>query len=136
MFTPEWHHRAACRTTDPELFFPISSDPASENAAKRVCRGCPVTALCLDEAIDNGIHHGVWGGLGPDERRNLQRRVRRHAIAHPPVVKGEKECGDCKETLPVGMFSTATQNRDGLSSFCKPCLAERARKRRDAKAVA
>lgn len=73
MFASEWHHRAACRTADPELFFPISSDPVGEIAAKRVCRGCPVTALCLDEAIGNGIQDGVWGGLGPKERRKLYR---------------------------------------------------------------
>lgn len=70
--TPEWHHRAACRTTDPEIFFPISSDPASEIAAKRVCRGCPVAALCLEEAVDSGIRHGVWGGLNETERRKLR----------------------------------------------------------------
>jgi WhiB family redox-sensing transcriptional regulator len=136
VFTREWHHRAVCRTAEPEIFFPFDSDEAGERKAKRVCQACPVRQICLDEAIDNNIHEGIWGGLNPQERRNLKRRIQKAAIAHPPAVTGEKDCVDCGETLPASRFSPAKQNRDGLSSFCKPCLAERTRKRRANQAVA
>jgi WhiB family redox-sensing transcriptional regulator len=78
--TLEWHHRAACRTAgrgliDPELFFPSDSDKAREEAAKQVCRRCPVSRICRDEALDNGLWEGIWGGLTPTERRKLKLRV-------------------------------------------------------------
>ena len=41
--------------------------------AKAVCRACPVRDQCLDWALEQGIDHGVWGGLAGDERRALRR---------------------------------------------------------------
>jgi WhiB family redox-sensing transcriptional regulator len=82
--TPEWHHKAACRSgrrgvLDPELFFPSDSDKVREEEAKQVCRRCPVSRICRDEALDNGLWEGIWGGLNPTERRNLQWREARAA---------------------------------------------------------
>lgn len=64
--------QAACRDTDPEAFFPLGS--SGGKTAKRVCRRCPVRALCLTWAMDAGMDHGIWGGLNEDERRELKRR--------------------------------------------------------------
>ncbi len=78
-----WHHDAACRREDPELFFPIgSTGPAllQVREAKRVCAGCPVRSACLEWAVMSGIDHGVWGGLSEDERRALTRRNRRRQV--------------------------------------------------------
>ncbi|MEO8329801.1 MAG: WhiB family transcriptional regulator [Candidatus Nanopelagicales bacterium] len=78
-----WDHEAACQSTDPELFFPNGEWP--EEAAKRVCRGCPVRLQCLEFALDARLEHGVWGGLTEAERRSLrrsrQRKARRVAAA-------------------------------------------------------
>ncbi len=74
----DWRHRAVCRDEDPELFFPIgNTGPALMQLAraKRVCAGCPVQSLCLEWALLAGIDHGVWGGLGEEERRSLKRRT-------------------------------------------------------------
>ena len=50
-----WRERAACRSVDPELFFPAAEAgpvyAAQVAAAKRVCAGCPVRAACLAEAL-------------------------------------------------------------------------------------
>lgn len=73
----DWRDRAACRDTDPELFFPISEiGPGARQAAraKAVCAGCPVRQRCLDFALDNGLDHGVFGGTTERERRELIRR--------------------------------------------------------------
>lgn len=72
-----WRDSAACRTADPELFFPIGTGDvalAQERAALVVCRRCPVREECLQQALSAGINDGVWGGTGEAERRRMLRR--------------------------------------------------------------
>ncbi len=72
-----WRNSAACRTEDPDLFFPIgTSGPAlmQTEQAKAVCRGCPVREPCLEWALETGQSIGVWGGTSETERRALKRR--------------------------------------------------------------
>lgn len=73
-----WRNSAACRTEDPDLFFPIgTSGPAllQTEQAKGVCRRCPVREQCLEWALETGQSIGVWGGTSEDERRALKRRI-------------------------------------------------------------
>jgi WhiB family redox-sensing transcriptional regulator len=73
----EWWSRAACKSADPELFFPIShSGPASVQImrAKAICAGCAVQDECLRYALAADPVHGVWGGMSEEERRLLRRR--------------------------------------------------------------
>lgn len=75
-----WRNYAACRGTDPETFFPIgTSGPAitQRQNAEATCSGCPVRIACLAFAVSAGIDHGIWGGLDPDERRNLRTATKR-----------------------------------------------------------
>lgn len=68
----DWSQFAACRSADPELFFPISaSGPAFRQIAeaKAVCCACPVQQECLTFALTTGQAHGVWGGMSEQERR-------------------------------------------------------------------
>ncbi len=71
----DWRHRAACRSVDPERFFPSAdSGPLAEqqeSAAKRICAPCPVRDACLDFAL-RALPHGIAGGLTADERRALR----------------------------------------------------------------
>ncbi|MFE1590355.1 WhiB family transcriptional regulator [Streptomyces sp. NPDC058737] len=72
-----WREYAACRTEDPDLFFPIgTTGPAAlqTEQAKAVCRTCPVREQCLRWALDTGQTIGVWGGTSELERRTLKRR--------------------------------------------------------------
>lgn len=83
-YTPEptqdrgWRDEAACRTLDPDLFFPTDGGSAAGEvlAAKAVCADCPVRMQCLDYAYATYQHHGIWGGLTEMERRANQRRRR------------------------------------------------------------
>ncbi|MEU3901563.1 MULTISPECIES: WhiB family transcriptional regulator [unclassified Streptomyces] len=80
----DWREHAACRTEDPDLFFPIgTTGPAAlqTEQAKAVCRTCPVREQCLRWALDTGQSIGVWGGTSELERRALKRReaVRRRS---------------------------------------------------------
>jgi WhiB family redox-sensing transcriptional regulator len=84
-----WRMRAACRTADPELFFPEgTSGPALEavGRAKSICRECPVRARCLDWALTHNAAFGIWGGRTEGERRALpavSARRRGEETSHP-----------------------------------------------------
>ncbi len=70
-----WRRDAACRSVDPELFFPIGTRDAAlvqVAAAKVVCRRCPVEPACLGWALANAQVAGVWGGTTEAERRALR----------------------------------------------------------------
>jgi len=82
--TADWRHHAVCSAEDPELFFPIgNTGPAllQIEAAKSVCRRCPVMETCLQWALTTGQNDGVVGGMSEDERRAMKRRASRHRAA-------------------------------------------------------
>lgn len=67
-----WQADAACRDSDPELFFPGHGEDT--RPAKEVCRTCPVSEACLEYALANGERHGVWGGCSERERDRIRRK--------------------------------------------------------------
>jgi WhiB family redox-sensing transcriptional regulator len=70
----DWRARAACRGTDPDLFFPTTGDLPWE--AMAICSACPVINACLRYALTTNQEHGIWGGRSERQRRRLQRRRR------------------------------------------------------------
>jgi hypothetical protein len=123
---PGWQRRAACRTEDPESFFPEWDGAA--RAAQAVCAGCPVRAECLDYAIKRGITHGIWGGLTEQERRplanpdalpmcrnDLHVMTEKNTYTYP---NGVKSCRACREA--------GNQRREPRRHDGKPCRTERA----------
>lgn len=75
---PDWRKDAACRDTDPEVFFPTGTDVGwkkTEAQAKTVCFSCPVRRDCLTFALNEGIRDGIFGGLTEKERYALRRRA-------------------------------------------------------------
>lgn len=76
---PPWRAVAACRHTDPALFYPNRAAAPDDDAVARaleICGRCPVRTFCLQAGIDEPF--GIWGGTTEEERREL-RRVRRQA---------------------------------------------------------
>jgi WhiB family redox-sensing transcriptional regulator len=72
----DWRDVAACRDTNPDLFFPVgTTGPAIEQIeqAKAVCRECPAQSACLEFALVTNQDSGVWGGTSEEERRKLRR---------------------------------------------------------------
>ena len=72
----DWRDHAACRDTNPDLFFPVgTTGPAIEqiDQAKKVCRECPSQSACLDFALVTNQDSGVWGGTSEEERRKIRR---------------------------------------------------------------
>lgn len=70
---------APCQSTDPDTFFPDTTDYKQINLAKSFCNECNVVTKneCLSFALDNSIHYGVWGGKTEAERKLIKRRVSR-----------------------------------------------------------
>lgn len=80
-----WQAFAACTGEDHDLFFgrdgePVPEKEVRERRAKQVCARCIVRTDCLADAVTGGIKFGVFGGLSPEERRELRhnymRRIR------------------------------------------------------------
>jgi WhiB family redox-sensing transcriptional regulator len=72
----DWRDHAACRDTNPDLFFPVgTTGPAIEQIeqAKAVCGECPAQSACLEFALVTNQDSGVWGGTSEEERRKLRR---------------------------------------------------------------
>ena len=89
--SPDWRDHAACRDTDPELFFPVgNAGPALHqlDRAKQVCAGCPVRTPCLEWALASGQEAGVWGGTSEDERCALRRM--RQASTRPDIADSRR----------------------------------------------
>jgi len=67
-----WLRRGACKSSDPELFFPLAASPVQEAQAKAVCATCQVLTECRSYALKAGETDGIWGGLTPEERRRTR----------------------------------------------------------------
>jgi WhiB family redox-sensing transcriptional regulator len=68
----DWRQSAACRGSDPELWF--SPLPAHREQAAGICAPCPVRSDCLSEALrfeatSGGGSFGLWGGRTEQDRR-------------------------------------------------------------------
>ncbi len=72
-----WREAAACRDSEPEIFFPTgTTGPALEQIAnaKAICSTCVVKQACLEYAVTTNQDDGVWGGTSEDERRQIRRK--------------------------------------------------------------
>lgn len=74
---PDWREIAACRDSEPSLFFPIGTTGLAIEQiqeAKSICSFCLVADECLQYALKTNQEAGVWGGYAEDERRRLRKR--------------------------------------------------------------
>ena len=74
---PDWQGNAACRDTDPDLFFPVGTTGSAIeqiDAAKEVCDQCDCKIDCLEFALSTNQDSGVWGGTAEEERRKIRRK--------------------------------------------------------------
>lgn len=72
----EWQMQGSCRATDPDVFFHPEGErgPSRRNrdeAAKAVCRTCPVLRQCREHALRVREPYGVWGGMSEHEREDI-----------------------------------------------------------------
>ncbi len=129
----DWRFRAACRRSDPELFFPVgTSGPALVQLAdaKSVCRRCPVSIECRTWALETGQDVGVWGGMSVAELRAKRRRDRcarrdLHLVQPPdaaepaPDTAGEMRAvrpSPCADTRVDSTMGEETAGRAGKAA--------------------
>ena len=70
-----WRDDAACRNTDPDLFFPagtIGEAAEATEAAIALCRRCPVRDQCLEFAMVTNQRDGIWGATSEEDRRRMR----------------------------------------------------------------
>jgi WhiB family redox-sensing transcriptional regulator len=75
----EWQDQALCRVLPVEEFFDMENSRGGrrerqEQAAKEVCRRCPVIKACLRHALA-AEDYGVWGGTTAHEREQLRAKL-------------------------------------------------------------
>lgn len=92
-----WRDKAACLTSDPEIFFPDPSDVDTALRAKGVCDTCPVISECRRFAIRTRQSDGIWGGLSKHGLKRLA-ESEGHACADcdTDIPKGLRFCADCR----------------------------------------
>lgn len=77
--TPSFPNAACADTTNPDLFFPDTKDELNKvlPTVRETCGSCVHQLECLKFALDEGIEHGIWGGMTPAERKRIQPRRKR-----------------------------------------------------------
>lgn len=122
-----WQDRALCAASaSPDDWFPDAGRP-SARAVRNVestCAACPVRSECLAYAVDNGIRHGIWGGLSEEERRGIPRgapapdrycRKRLHVLAGANIAC-DGRCLACKRETEAAKRAADRVARTGSSS--------------------
>lgn len=119
-----WRQKASCQGLDTNMFFPTKdsldglterqkalrqrnrdlSDPALPanmlSQARVLCAKCPVRMDCLKFAVENGIIHGMYGGIPPRDRRGM---------TPTNLGKGIKSSAIIKDLHRVRRLSTYTK---------------------------
>lgn len=74
---PPWRDGALCAQSDPDAWFPDVGGRTVE--VKEICHRCPLEQACLEWALANHEHYGVFGGKSERERRKIARTRREMA---------------------------------------------------------
>jgi WhiB family redox-sensing transcriptional regulator len=77
---PVYTHPALCAEIDPEVWFPERGGNSKYRTpeavhAKQICKVCPAIAECREYALKYTGLYGIWGGLDPSERRDIQKTL-------------------------------------------------------------
>jgi WhiB family transcriptional regulator, redox-sensing transcriptional regulator len=68
--TPEpWSEGSVCAQIGGDTWYPEKG--GSTATAKKACKVCPVTAECLNYALEHDERFGIWGGMSERQRRPL-----------------------------------------------------------------
>jgi hypothetical protein len=109
----DFRHRAACRSVDPEVFFPTAVEgrqfQAQVSIAKTVCARCPVLDECRAWALVTGLSDGIAGGMTEHERRTelTRRRGSRRGRLPRPRVPQRPAGGTRSEIAAAGQAAIA-----------------------------
>lgn len=142
-----WRDRAACIGLADVMDPPADQVTAARDAgaewllteaAKQVCRACPVLVQCRSWVVTLPARAdvtGVCGGLTEEERAR-ERRAQPGAAPEPPPLPGDRlRCTRCGQVKPDGEFAADPRliGRRGRRSHCRTCVAAWRREHRAAR---
>lgn len=112
-----WRLQAACAEVGTgDMWFPRKGGDEYTQAAKAVCRQCPVIMDCLQYALDTDQRHGVWGGMSAHELAKLRRQRAGTEYKYAHICE---QCG------------TPFRSHSKRSRFCgKQCIYRAAQERK------
>ena len=117
MNTTNWRAAAACRTEDPDLFFPQGTTGPyllQIEQAKAVCRRCPVLEQCLQHTLTTNPSDGIFAALTERERASLRRTARRrHLTPASLTAHAEQARTQQPRTLPSIVEANTSHDPDG-----------------------
>lgn len=116
----DWWARAACSGKDSNRWFAMGPPPTT---VLDTCRGCPVRAECLHEALTNETPNGIWGGLTPMQRRQipaLPRLPRAEAIGLLRTLLTRLDTELAERTSPMAQPVPATPDDAPLKAVPTP----------------
>lgn len=119
----DWRDSAACRETDPEIFFASSltgEGKADIRHAKVICFACPVMQECGQWALDSREPFGVYGGMTQEERRAILRR-RGIRVDLDDGSQERKPAPKKREPAKCGTRSGYLRHTKDKTKICAPC---------------
>ena len=82
----DWKNYGNCIGEDDNKFFPTVKVEGeylyTEEDAKAICQGCPVSRDCLDFAVVTKSDIGIFGGYSPEERKLLISNYEKELESH------------------------------------------------------
>lgn len=125
----DWWGLAACmdHPNADHWFAENVTDQAQQDAARNVCKVCPVQAKCLSYAMERPELEGMWGGV--------THRERKAAVTGKPIYHARRG-GQCCKGHDLGLHGQprTRKNRAGESKVfgwrCMACDREWSRARR------
>lgn len=100
-----WRTEAACRDTDPDIFFPHDAFSNDWDVPRAICILCAVHEACLEFALVTNQADGMWGGATPDERRGVRRtwRLQSQTPVNMPLRQRPRcDTTGCREHARIG----------------------------------
>lgn len=93
---PLFTEHALCSEVDPEVWFPEDGGNSKYKTpeamyAKKLCNACPAMQECRDYALKYTGLFGIWGGLDPSQRRDIQKQLKITPIHVLNTVPGMTE---------------------------------------------
>jgi WhiB family redox-sensing transcriptional regulator len=111
-----WLDLAACKDTDPDLFFPERGEKAKGQAAKQVCAACQVQQQCRELAVRTARSreedHGIFAGTTPHERSGL----RGHPAPGPSIWYQDRAAAEEAHRLAVQVGPVAAARELGTAT--------------------
>ena len=83
----------ASEDVNPDWWFADALDVRDRASALSLCRACPIRLACLDHALEQPEHFGIWGGYTAETR--VKMRAKRLAER-----KSQREESTCHTTSP------------------------------------